>query len=228
MAAWTPSPLSRSRTTSPSSSTRPAHPSGARWRRALAELAGQQIELTCSIGGKRVMARRDRIDVPQPHARRHVLGTTAQRHPRRRRGGGRGRPGGRRRAGASCRSTSAPPCSCGRRPAGRPVAGQTINAATMLGQSKTALPGRDRRRLRARRLLAVQRRTSRRQILAEQPMSRPRGLEPHRPPPAGGLRLRDHAVQLHRDRRQPADRAGADGQHRRVEAVAAPSRSPRT
>jgi 1-pyrroline-5-carboxylate dehydrogenase len=30
---------------------------------------------------------------------------------------------------------------------------------------------------------------------------------------ARGLRLRDHAVQLHGDRRQPAHRAGADGQH---------------
>ena len=36
----------------------------------------------------------------------------------------------------------------------------TLNAATMLGQSKTALPGRDRRGLRADRLPAVQRRTS--------------------------------------------------------------------
>ena len=34
---------------------------------------------------------------------------------------------------------------------------QTLNAATMLGQSKTALPGRDRRGLRADRLLALQR-----------------------------------------------------------------------
>ncbi len=52
------------------------------------------------------------------------------------------------------------------------------------------------------------------QILTEQPIANsPRHLEPHRPPPARGLRLRDHAVQLHRDRRQPADRSGADGQH---------------
>ena len=35
---------------------------------------------------------------------------------------------------------------------------------------------------------------------------------------ARGVRLRGHAVQLHVDRRQPADRAGADGQHRRLEA----------
>ena len=48
-------------------------------------------------------------------------------------------------------------------------------------------------------------------------------LEPHRPSPARGLRLRDHAVQLHRDRRQPPDRAGADGQHGAVEAVGDPA-----
>ena len=36
--------------------------------------------------------------------------------------------------------------------------------------------------------------------------------------PLEGLRLRGLAVQLHRDRRQPDDRAGADGQHRDLEA----------
>jgi 1-pyrroline-5-carboxylate dehydrogenase len=35
---------------------------------------------------------------------------------------------------------------------------------------------------------------------------------------ARGVRLRGDAVQLHLDRRQPADGAGADGQHRAVEA----------
>ena len=62
-----------------------------------------------------------------------------------------------------------------------------------------------------------------RQILAEQPISSPGRVEPHRPPPARGLRVRDHAVQLHGDRRQPADGAGADGQHRRLEAGADPA-----
>ena len=53
----------------------------------------------------------------------------------------------------------------------------------------------------------------------------PGRLEPPRPPPAGGLRLRDHAVQLHRHRGQPADRARADGQRGGVEAV--PDADPR-
>ena len=49
-----------------------------------------------------------------------------------------------------------------------------------------------------------------------------RRLEPDGPPAARGLRLRDHPVQLHRDRRQPAHRAGADGQHGDLEAVGHP------
>ena len=48
----------------------------------------------------------------------------------------------------------------------------TLNAATMLGQSKIALPGRDRRRLRADRLLALQR-VLRPRLLSEQPESAP-------------------------------------------------------
>ena len=41
-----------------------------------------------------------------------------------------------------------------------------------------------------------------RQILGEQPISSP-GCGTARTPPAGGLRLRDHPVQLHRHRREP-------------------------
>ena len=51
---------------------------------------------------------------------------------------------------------------------------------------------------------------------AAQPVGR---VERGRVPAARRLRLRGDAVQLHLDRRQPADGAGADGQHRRLEAV---------
>ena len=103
----------------------------------------------------------------------------------------------------------------------------TLNAATMLGQSKTAIQAEIDS---ACELIDFWRFNVAfaRQIYAEQPISSPGRVEPHRPPPARGLRLRDHAVQLHRDRRQPADRAGADGQHRGVEAGADASSSPRT
>ena len=98
-----------------------------------------------------------------------------------------------------------------------------LNAATMLGQSKTRLPGRDRRGLRADRLLAHQRALRPADPRGAAAAQREGHLEPHRPPAARGLRLRHHALQLHRDRRQPADRSGADGQHRRVEAVPDPA-----
>ena len=99
---------------------------------------------------------------------------------------------------------------------------QTLNAATMLGQSKTATQAEIDA---ACELIDFWRFNVHfaRQIMAEQPESSAGRLEPGRPPPARGLRLRDHAVQLHRDRRQPAHRPGADGQHRRLEAGADPA-----
>jgi 1-pyrroline-5-carboxylate dehydrogenase len=47
-------------------------------RRTLAELEGERLELTMTIGGERRMAGGERIDVVQPHDHRHVLGVTAQ------------------------------------------------------------------------------------------------------------------------------------------------------
>ncbi len=44
---------------------------------ALADLASSPLDLTSAIGGKRVMASGERVDIVQPHARHHVLGTTA-------------------------------------------------------------------------------------------------------------------------------------------------------
>ena len=87
-------------------------------------------------------------------------------------------------------------------------------------------PGRDRRGLRADRLLALQRRVHGADLRGAADLA-PGHLEPDGAPPARGLRLRGHAVQLHRDRRQPAARAGADGQHGRVEAGRRPRRSRR-
>ena len=94
---------------------------------------------------------------------------------------------------------------------------ETLNAATMLGQSKTAHQAEidaaceliDFWRFNVEFMP---------RIYEEQPTLVAGRLEPARVPAARGLRLRGHAVQLHRDRRQPADRAGADGQHGRLEA----------
>jgi 1-pyrroline-5-carboxylate dehydrogenase len=41
----------------------------------LGELAGERVDLTCTIGGVSRMGSGERIDVVQPHARHHVLGT---------------------------------------------------------------------------------------------------------------------------------------------------------
>ena len=44
----------------------------------LAELESEKVELTCTIGGQRRMAGGERFDVVQPHEHQHVLGTCAQ------------------------------------------------------------------------------------------------------------------------------------------------------
>ncbi|MFC5290988.1 L-glutamate gamma-semialdehyde dehydrogenase [Actinokineospora guangxiensis] len=46
--------------------------------RRISELAGEQVELTMTIGGEQRMAGGDRVDVVQPHNHAHVLGVTAQ------------------------------------------------------------------------------------------------------------------------------------------------------
>src|SRR5262245_807640 len=47
-------------------------------QRRIAELEGERHELTMTIGGERRMAGGDQLDVVQPHDHRHVLGVTAQ------------------------------------------------------------------------------------------------------------------------------------------------------
>jgi 1-pyrroline-5-carboxylate dehydrogenase len=47
-------------------------------RRRVAELEGERAELTMTIGGERRMAGGERVDVVQPHDHAHVLGVTAQ------------------------------------------------------------------------------------------------------------------------------------------------------
>jgi 1-pyrroline-5-carboxylate dehydrogenase len=105
---------------------------------ALRDLASAPLELTASIGGKRVMASGDRVDLVQPHARHHVLGTTAN-------------ATGEDAAAAVAAARAAAP---GWREmafddraavllkAADLLAGpwrDRLNAATMLGQSKTAI-----------------------------------------------------------------------------------------
>ena len=192
----------------------------------LKRLASEPRELTMTIGGEQRMGGGEQIDVVQPHNRHHVLGTM------------RGATHEDARDAVDAATAAAPAwraMSFDDRAAillkaADLLAGpwrETLNAATMLGQSKTAIQAEIDAACELidfwRFNVAFARRDLRR--AADLVAGR---LEPHRPPPARGLRLRDHAVQLHRDRRQPADRAGADGQHGRLEAGADASSSPRT
>ena len=90
----------------------------------------------------------------------------------------------------------------------------TLNAATMLGQSKTAHQAEidaaceliDFWRFNVQYMTRIYERAA--ALLAGR-------LEPARVSAARGVRLRGDAVQLHGDRRQPADVRRADGEHGR-------------
>ena len=202
-------------------------PGSRRARRArarLTELAGEPVELTVhdrrrAADGRRRALRRRRSRTGTPpssarsaHATARRRARTPSRAPREAAPGWRGAVLRRPRRGLPQ----------GRRPAGRPVA---ADAQRRHHARPVARPRYQAEIDAACELIDFWRFNVHfaRQILAEQPVSSPGRLEPDRPPPARGLRLRDHAVQLHRDRRQPAHRARADGQHRGVEAVADPA-----
>ncbi|MCP3800538.1 L-glutamate gamma-semialdehyde dehydrogenase [Allokutzneria sp. A3M-2-11 16] len=106
-------------------------------QRRISELEGEQHELTMTIGGKQRMAGGDRVNVVQPHDHAHVLGVTAQATT----------------ADVADAVTAAKQAAPGWRElpfdqraavllrAADLLAGpwrDTINAATMLGQSKSA------------------------------------------------------------------------------------------
>ena len=92
-----------------------------------------------------------------------------------------------------------------------------INASTMLNQSKTVHQAEIDAACELIGLLALQR-PLRRAAVRRAARVLAGHVEPPRAPAARRLRLRDHAVQLHLDRRQPADGPGAHGQHQPVEA----------
>ncbi len=187
-------------------------------QKRLGELAGTPVDLTMTIDGKQRMAGGDAINVVAAAPARARARRDPQRHPRRRRRRGRRRQERRadvaghalrrpgrdlparrrpaRRAVARHRST-ARPCSASRRRPTRPRSTRPASSSTSCA-STSAFGAK---------------------LLAEQPHVVAGRVEPVRPPAAGRLRLRDHAVQLHRDRGQPADHAGADRQHRGLEAV---------
>ena len=182
----------------------------------VAEMSRGEIEIPLEIGGKAVRTGQARRmpeaarapararEVPQRRRRTRSRPRPAPRRPR-------GPPGRRRRGRTARRSSSS---------AADLLAGPwraTLNAATMLGQSKNAYQAEidsaceliDFFRFNVQFLD---------QIYAEQPLLAARRVEPDGVPAARGVRVRGHAVQLHRDRGQPAVGAGARRQRRHLEA----------
>ena len=218
-----PSPRFRRRPTSRSQNTHRTAPNASRLVASLDELGRHPHRPAARHrrhppDGRRRTRRRGAAAPPLRHTG-HLHHRRALRRDRRHRS----RHGGERRMGEHPVRRTRRGVPARRRSVGRAVAGEALrrNDARPV---EVRLSGRDRRGLRADRLLAVQRRLRPADpgAAADQ---RPRCLEPHRLSAVGRLRLRHHAVQLHRDRGQPADRARVDGQHRGVEAVDRPRRS---
>ena len=151
-----------------------------------------------------------------PHNHRHVL---ADWH---RRGAG-ARPAGDRRGarGATRVGELAAAGSRGRVSASGGAADDDVarhaECSDDAGSVEDGDSGRDRFGVGADRLLAIQS-ALRAGALRGAAAQQPRDVEQRGVPAARGFRLRGHAVQLHVDRRQPSDGAGADGQHGDLEA----------
>ena len=134
--------------------------------------------------------------------------------------GGRADPRSRLSAtGPTGASRTGPRSSSGPRTCWPATHRQRLNAATMLGQSKTAFQAEIDSACELIDFLRFNV-ALRRADLPGAARVGAGGVEPDGPPAARGVRLRHHAVQLHRHRRQPADGAGAHGQRRGLEALA--------
>ena len=115
----------------------PGTPERAELQTRLTDLAATPLELTCAIGGKRVMASGARLDVVEPHARAHVLGVTADATQ----ADAEAAIAAARDAAPGWRDLSFDDRAAVFLKAADLLAGpwrQTLNAASMLGQSKTA------------------------------------------------------------------------------------------
>ena len=102
----------------------------------LAELAAERHELTCTIGGDQKLGGGEEIDVVQPHARAHVLGTMRNATQ----DDARAAIDAAREAAPGWRTLSYDDRAAVFLKAAELLAGpwrQTLNASTMLGQSKT-------------------------------------------------------------------------------------------
>ena len=115
----------------------PGSPERAALERRLKELAGERAELTMTVGGQQRMGGGDRVDVVQPHHHRHVLGEFAEATD----ADVAAAIEAARRAAPGWRELSFDDRAAIFLKAADLLAGpwrQTINAATVLGQSKSA------------------------------------------------------------------------------------------
>ena len=199
----------------PNLSYAPGTPARAELKARLKQMAAETVDIPIIIGGKEIRTGATE-KVVMPHKHGHVLGNfhkaTRGARPSGRRGSGQRSQGmvelvvrrSRRRLPSRRRAADHDlAIDRRRRHHARPV--------------EDRVPGRDRRRVGARRLLALQRRVCAGTAVGAARQHALR-LEPDGVPAARRIRLRGVAVQLHRDRRQPRRRAGADGQRRVVEA----------
>ncbi len=128
----TPAPVNE-----PSLSYAPGSPERTGLTAKLGEFAGQRFELDMTIDGGGRMGGGDRIDIVQPHRHRHVLGTLGNAPP----DDARAAVDAAKQAAGACRALSFDERAAVFLKAADLLAGpwrQTLNAATMLGQSKTA------------------------------------------------------------------------------------------
>ena len=212
-----------SRPTSRCSATRPAAPSAPRWRTAIKELAGAALDLTMTIGGEQRLGggdadRRGAAAQPRAPCSAATRDATAEdvRAAIDARAGGGARLAGAvlRRAGRDLPARR-PTCWPGR-------GGTTLNAATDARPVEVGAAGGDRRGLRADRLPAVQR-GLRPPALRRAADLVARRVEPDGLPAAGGLRLAITPFNFTAIAGNLPTAAGADGQRRRLEAVADPA-----
>jgi 1-pyrroline-5-carboxylate dehydrogenase len=116
----------------------PGSPERARLEARLKELAGEQAELSMAIGGRRRMGGGARIDVVAPHSKRHVLGTLASATHE----DAAAAIEAAKEAAPAWRAMSFDDRAAILLKAAELLAGpwrDTLNAATMLGQSKTVV-----------------------------------------------------------------------------------------
>ncbi|MDQ4085308.1 MAG: aldehyde dehydrogenase family protein, partial [Actinomycetota bacterium] len=115
----------------------PGSPERAELEAALVELQKTQLELTATIGGRKVSGGGTEIDVVQPHNHQHVLGTIRNATQKE----ARAAVAAAREAAPAWRAMSFDDRAAVFLKAADLLSGpwrQTLNAATVLGQSKTA------------------------------------------------------------------------------------------